>query len=112
MTELLPGQDGRVRLVQVDTARGQLLRPIQRLYPLECISQLPTEENRLHEEGNPTRKDVAGNMEVAEVDLPESASAVVAGVPNVPSGIKSRAIVSKVITTRSGRISKLPSRLR
>ncbi|KAJ8909822.1 hypothetical protein NQ315_003700 [Exocentrus adspersus] len=33
---MLPGKDGRIRLVRVKTAKGQLLRPIQRLHPLEC----------------------------------------------------------------------------
>ena len=36
--ELLPGKDGNVRLVRVKTAQSVLLRPIQRLYPLEIRS--------------------------------------------------------------------------
>ncbi|KAG8200798.1 hypothetical protein JTE90_006379 [Oedothorax gibbosus] len=34
ISKLLPGRDGNVRLVQVKTSYGTLLRPIQRIYPL------------------------------------------------------------------------------
>jgi len=33
--ELIPGRDGKVRLVKLRTASGILLRPVQRIYPLE-----------------------------------------------------------------------------
>jgi hypothetical protein len=33
--ELIPGRDGEVQLVKLRTASGVLLRPIQRVYPLE-----------------------------------------------------------------------------
>ena len=36
--ELLPGRDGKVRVVKVKTHNGTLLRPVQRLYPLEVQS--------------------------------------------------------------------------
>jgi hypothetical protein len=36
--ELLPGSDGVVRTVRVQTQQGVLLRPVQRLYPLEVSS--------------------------------------------------------------------------
>ncbi|GFY11809.1 integrase catalytic domain-containing protein [Trichonephila clavipes] len=43
--KLIPGRDGRVRVVEVSTSSGSFLRPIQRLYPLEVsgtdISDLP-----------------------------------------------------------------------
>ncbi|GFW59903.1 integrase catalytic domain-containing protein [Trichonephila clavipes] len=43
--KLIPGRDGRVRVVEVLTSSGSFLRPIQRLYPLEVsgtdISDLP-----------------------------------------------------------------------
>ncbi|KAJ8957208.1 hypothetical protein NQ318_007770 [Aromia moschata] len=35
--DVVPGKDGRIRLVMVQTSHGQLLRPVQRLYPLECV---------------------------------------------------------------------------
>ncbi|GFS32180.1 hypothetical protein NPIL_396421 [Nephila pilipes] len=33
--ELFPGKDGIIRLVKLRTEKGNVLRPIQRLYPLE-----------------------------------------------------------------------------
>ncbi|GFY26769.1 integrase catalytic domain-containing protein [Trichonephila clavipes] len=43
--KLIPGRDGRVRVVEVSTSSGSFLRLIQRLYPLEVsgtdISDLP-----------------------------------------------------------------------
>jgi len=33
--ELIPGWDGKVRLVRLRTASGTLLRPVQRIYSLE-----------------------------------------------------------------------------
>ncbi|GFY14100.1 uncharacterized protein TNCV_3612891 [Trichonephila clavipes] len=43
--KLIPGRDGRVRVVEVSTSSGSFLRPIQRLYTLEVsgtdISDLP-----------------------------------------------------------------------
>ncbi|GBN41373.1 hypothetical protein AVEN_182071-1 [Araneus ventricosus] len=33
--KLIPGRDGRVRVVEVLTEGGSFLRPVQRLYPLE-----------------------------------------------------------------------------
>ena len=35
LQQLYPGREGKVRVVQVDTGKGQLERPIQHLYPLE-----------------------------------------------------------------------------
>ncbi|XP_054259920.1 uncharacterized protein LOC128984608 [Macrosteles quadrilineatus] len=37
--KLFPGKDGKVRLVQVKTKKGLILRPIQRLYPLEVTGE-------------------------------------------------------------------------
>lgn len=33
--ELIPGADGKIRTAKVKTSKGILLRPLQRLYPLE-----------------------------------------------------------------------------
>lgn len=38
IVELIPGKDGMVRTARVKTLHGMLLRPIQRLYPLEVLS--------------------------------------------------------------------------
>ncbi|GFR14596.1 DUF5641 domain-containing protein [Trichonephila clavata] len=44
ITEILPGKDGQVRLVRVQTSQQEFLHPIQRIYPLEISSSdnLPT----------------------------------------------------------------------
>ncbi|XP_035218315.1 uncharacterized protein LOC118191603 [Stegodyphus dumicola] len=39
--QILPGKDGITRLVKLKTANGHLLRPIQRLYPLEVSNDDP-----------------------------------------------------------------------
>lgn len=79
--ELLPGKDGKVRLVRVKTTKGQLLRPVQRIYPLECVDS--TEES------------------INKGDC--------AGVPEVSIDLKSR-VPENSVKTRSGRISKMPER--
>ena len=38
ISELIPGRDGAVRVARVRTQHGTLLRPLQRLYPLEVSS--------------------------------------------------------------------------
>jgi len=38
IVELIPGRDGAVRVARVKTQHGTLLRPLQRLYPLELSS--------------------------------------------------------------------------
>lgn len=42
--ETLPGKDGIVRVVRLVTASGQLIRPIQRLYPLEVDCDVVPEQ--------------------------------------------------------------------
>jgi len=37
--ELIPSRDGKVRLVKLRTASGILLRPVQRIYPLEIYDE-------------------------------------------------------------------------
>lgn len=88
--ELLPGNDGRVRLVKVLTERGQFLRPIQRLYPLECAT-----------EGNGSSSDSLMESEPPSRDESVSAEAGVS---------KSRVPESEVRVTRSGRKVKTPVR--
>lgn len=38
ITKIIPGKDGQVRLVRVQTSQQELLRPIQRIYPLEITT--------------------------------------------------------------------------
>ena len=42
MEELIHGRDGKVRLVKIGTTSGTLLRPVQRIYPLEIYDELGT----------------------------------------------------------------------
>lgn len=46
LIELFPGKDGIVRVVRLLTAKGQLVRPVQRLYYLEVDSDVEPEELR------------------------------------------------------------------
>jgi hypothetical protein len=39
IVELLPGTDGKVRVGKIKTATGTLLRPLQRLFPLEVSNE-------------------------------------------------------------------------
>lgn len=36
---MIPGKDGVVRLVKLKTEKGEILRPVQRLYPLEISAE-------------------------------------------------------------------------
>jgi len=38
IVELIPGRNDIIRVARVKTQRGTLLRPLQRLYPLEVCS--------------------------------------------------------------------------
>ncbi|KAJ8914063.1 hypothetical protein NQ315_017584 [Exocentrus adspersus] len=53
ITEVLPGKDDQTRLVRVQTTGGQLLRPIQRLYPLECIGASPQSSEKVATPSSP-----------------------------------------------------------
>jgi hypothetical protein len=48
--ELIPGRDGEVRLVKLRTASGVLLRPIQRVYPLEMHEEEPLRPDQMSAE--------------------------------------------------------------
>ncbi|GBN23711.1 hypothetical protein AVEN_215676-1 [Araneus ventricosus] len=38
VTDIIPGKDEIVRLVKIQTSHSKLLRPVQRVYPLEISS--------------------------------------------------------------------------
>ena len=48
--ELIPGRDGEVRLVRLRTASVVLLRPIQRVYPLEICDGEPRRPDQMSAE--------------------------------------------------------------
>lgn len=43
ITQLFPGRDGKVRVARLKTATGELVRPVQRLYPLELSAMEDSE---------------------------------------------------------------------
>ncbi|KAJ8977557.1 hypothetical protein NQ317_019132 [Molorchus minor] len=108
VTELIRGKDDKVRLVKVATRMGQYLRPIQRLYPLECnepsffnlASDKPTCPEQMETNHDPAPSTVTG----------ESVEKVVDKSAANPGVIKSRASAEKVVVTRSGREVKSPKR--
>jgi hypothetical protein len=60
VTELIPGRDGVERVAKLKTAKGEITRPIQRLYPLEIASGSGEDVERLVERlnGMKEKKDV------------------------------------------------------
>lgn len=112
VTELLPNRDGKTRLVRVLTHKGQLLRPVQRLYPLEC-SDVDLPEARLLPERQATP------VPITEVPVPDGQVTDLTydrdeedqhNQCSDKTGVKSRVNRSGVKLTRSGRVSKLPVR--
>lgn len=101
VVQIFPGKDGRVRLVKVVTARGQFLRPVQRLYPLECaVFQSDVKEDAEGESSLPAIR-LSAEMTVSESNT-KCAKPVV---------LKSRVPETKPsVVTRSGRLVKVPSR--
>jgi hypothetical protein len=72
--ELIPGRDGKVRLVKLRMASGILLRPVQRIYPLEIYDEgvpVPTpasvEADRENELTTASRERENGGPSAAEV---------------------------------------------
>jgi hypothetical protein len=55
--ELYPGKDQRVRTAKVKTATGEFVRPVQRLYHLETVTQSEEQEDSTPELPNPPKKD-------------------------------------------------------
>jgi hypothetical protein len=82
--ELIPGRDGEVRLARLRTASGVLLRPVERVYPLE-----------IHEE-EPRGPDQMAQKTQETVASPEKDSGT--------KGVK--------VQARTGREIKLPSQFR
>ncbi|KAJ8962359.1 hypothetical protein NQ318_018342 [Aromia moschata] len=92
VSEVIPGKDGLVRLVKVDTTNGQLLRPLQRIYPLECISPQCTDGGTSSSEtcanentASSASGNIANKMDDSRISSPEEWDSVSdsAGVPNL-----------------------------
>jgi hypothetical protein len=86
--ELIPGRDGEVRLVRLRTASGVLLRPIQRVYPLEMYDEELRRPDQMSAEMAQETQETVTSLEK------DSGSKGVRG------------------QTKSGREIKLPSRFR
>lgn len=94
--ETIPGKDGVTRLVKLKTAKGELLRPVQRLYPLEIsTAQLAQEDDDLEEKEEEPAVCQPVDSEPPVDCLPTGSSAF-------PEGTK---------VTRTGRLIKTPRRM-
>lgn len=106
VVDVLPGKDGQIRLAKVETIKGCLLRPLQRLFPLEC----GRDPERLSELGDfklrvRTETEVDSPVTSTECENPQIPLSQESCEPEIEDvGIE----VEK--TTRCGRISKIPSR--
>ncbi|KAJ8981534.1 hypothetical protein NQ317_006695 [Molorchus minor] len=70
VVQLISGQDGKVRLLRLRTLNGSLLRPVQRLFPLECddnfFGEIPT-QNMVDEDDPVTES--TNKLNMAEISL-------------------------------------------
>ncbi|XP_054723453.1 uncharacterized protein LOC129233452 [Uloborus diversus] len=104
VVELYPGRDGIQRIAKLRVANGYLVRPLQRLYPLEMsISDLPSD---LAANG----KEVAANidseyLESTAASIPKTLN------PNAEIFIPMTEVPQPVKQTRSGRRIFPPQRL-
>lgn len=108
VVELLPGKDGHVRLVRVVTSNGHfMLRPVQRLYPLECsASEInPEEDATLTTEGPKEQRGLLVGRPSQPVS--DSRCELLGDDNNKIDKVES---ARKEITTRSGRVSRHPVR--
>ena len=91
--DIMYSHDKNIRVVRLSTANGELIRPTQRLYPLELRYKCNQEQKG------------QGNGEV-----PKSENLSVNKRKNDDMAIQSDK-GKNVVTTRSGRVSKMPQRL-
>ncbi|KAB0790764.1 hypothetical protein PPYR_15512, partial [Photinus pyralis] len=69
ITEIFPGKDRQVRLVRLKTAKGIVLRPIQRLYPLECLDSIEENlDNKTSSSPSGVSSDLNGSLENEHCD--------------------------------------------
>lgn len=112
--EVIPGKDGRIRLARVKTLRGELLRPVQRLYPLECDVDSAVDSVS---ELSSARKENLG-LELEDIDgnsLEEQKKNRKSRVTKNNNSVveNSNEIASETVnckTTRSGRNIRMPSK--
>lgn len=96
--ELYPGKDGHIRVVRLKTAGGELIRPIQKLIPLEAESA-DDNSRKFFDLVEPTTE--SPGLPETDLKLQEESEELVKTVPKTAPEVK----------TRSGRIIKKPERL-
>ncbi|XP_071652825.1 uncharacterized protein [Temnothorax longispinosus] len=104
--EIILGRDGKVRVVRVKTANGELVRPVQRLYPLEIST--PGEMEALSKSANETKESYEENS------LPEDqpSPSKIEEVDESDKEDTSSEVQTKLeVRTRSGRRVNAPNRL-
>ena len=93
--ELYVGKDGNVRVARLITTKGELTRPIQRLFPLELESKFSNEDfNNVHKRQDTEEK---GDKKIREC---KSSKQIVNGKDEKQN-----------IVTKRGREVKIPNRL-
>lgn len=103
-----PGADGRVRVVRLKTATGEIVRPVQRLYPLEISS---TEEREIFEREAITKKATTGCDEANMEDVtPKEAAARSEEAIMKETTVSWEEPTPPETKTRSGRVVKAPFR--
>jgi len=55
--QIYPGKDGEIRVARVKTASGEVVRPIQRVFPLEIHSVEPTNDEPVEDQSTPEGND-------------------------------------------------------
>ncbi|KMQ84824.1 integrase core domain protein [Lasius niger] len=90
--EVFPGKDGHVRIVRLKTAKGELIRPIQRLIPLE-VDHSNYETQKLLESTKATSETIEEPKSLHDEE----------SEPNV--------LFETDLKTRNGRIIKKPQRI-
>ena len=93
VTDTISGSDNNIRVIKLKTENGQLLRPIQRLYPLEIFA------SQIKEDSVDNLNDLNINK-INEIKF-NSKKRV-----NNKDEIKEKHEIDKPYVTRSGRISK------
>ena len=71
--KIFTGADGKERMVKVKTSKGELLRPLERLYPLEISEDL---EPELYQEGTTKVRETKSIEPQESKDLDKAAETV------------------------------------
>ncbi|XP_050315590.1 uncharacterized protein LOC126750126 [Anthonomus grandis grandis] len=99
VVEVIPGKDGQIRLVRLETSKGSLLRPVQRLYPLECdVDRLCGDDNDFCLPRPGIKRDFGDDRDKGGLNFHVTDES-----EDECSGVKSRVPVVKSCVTRSGR---------